>query len=197
MRAFLKKLRHSEAGFTLTEIIAVLAITVAVMVMVYNMFIISQRAFMAGDNFLEISQNARILLDRLGRELRQTPAIATDLPPDKNQIGWPPAQEIMFQDGHDEPEIVYLRYYLNQNGVYRQKLYYYFEEEPATKVKWDAVDSFGQPPEQAIIEEKIIAEYIEQLQFYGNDLTTIEIVLNKNGNVSHFLTSIWGRNTRN
>ncbi|MDP2586502.1 MAG: hypothetical protein Q8P32_01905 [Candidatus Komeilibacteria bacterium] len=197
MTKLLKKLIRSKAGFTLTEIVSVLTISVAVMIMVYNIFIVSQRVFMAGDNFLEISQNARILLDRLSRELRQTPEIATDLPPDKNQVGWPPAAEIMFQDGHDQPEIVYLRYYLDQSAVYRQRLYYYFNEEPGTKVKWNAVDSFGQPPEQSVIEQKIIAEYVEQIRFYGADLTTIEINLKKNNNASHFLTSIWGRNTRN
>lgn len=197
MKPWFKKLSRSKAGFTLTEIVSVMTISVAVMVMIYNIFIVSQRAFLAGDNFLEISQNARILLDRLSRELRQTPAIATDLPPDQSQIGFPPAPEIMFQDGHDQPEIVYLRYYLDQNSVNRQKLYYFFDEEPGTKVEWDATDSFGQPPEQAIIEEKIIAEYVEQMRFYGNSLTTVEIVLNKNGNLSHFLTSVWGRNTRN
>ena len=190
-------LLESQAGFTLTEIISVLTISVAVMVMVANVFIISQKTFSAGDNLLEISQNARILLDRLTRELRQTPAIATDLPPDKNQVGFPPAEEIMFQDGHDEPEIVYLKYYLNQGRIIRQKLYYYFNEEPATKVKWNATDSFGQPPQQSIMEEKTIAEYVEQMQFYGDPLTSIEIRLDKNGKLSHFFTSIWGRNTRN
>lgn len=194
---FLGRLRSNQAGFTLTEIISVLTISVMVMVMVYNIFIISQRTFITGDNFLEISQNARILLDRLTRELRQTPAIATDLPPDQEQVGFPPAAEIMFQDGHDEPEIVYLKYYLNQNQVIRQKLYYFFNEEPTTKVRWDATDSFGQPPEQAITEEKIIAEYVEQMLFYGDNQTTVEILLEKNQTSGHFLTGIWGRNTRN
>ena len=196
-KTFSAKALSGQAGFTLTEIMSVLTISVAVMVMVYNIFIISQKTFSSGDNLLEISQNARILLDRLTRELRQTPQIATDLPVDKNQVGFLPADEIMFQDGHDAPEIVYIRYFLDQNRVIRQKLYYYFNEEPSTKVEWNATDSFGQLPEQTIMEEKTVAEYIEQIQFYGASLTSIEIWLDKNNQEAHFFTSIWGRNTRN
>ncbi|MFA6304678.1 MAG: hypothetical protein WCV73_04790 [Patescibacteria group bacterium] len=184
-------------GFTLTEVVSVLGLTVMIMVLIYNVFLISQKSFIKGDEKMEITQNARILLDRLSRELRQTQEITTALPSDKDQVGFPPAAEIMFQDGHDEQNIQYLRYYAIGALIKRQKIVYFFSAEPDNYVKWNALDQFGQPPNQSVIDEKDIAEYVSQMQFYGDNLINIDLSLIKNQSTSRFFTSIWGRNIGN
>ena len=160
------------------------------------LFLISQKTFSVSSEHLEITQNGRIFLDRITRELRQSWAIATPLPANKNVDGFPPPEEIMFQDGHGVPDVEYIRYYLDQGELKRQRIIYFFQIEPTTHVYYNAVDDFGSSPQSQILDERIIAEYINELQFYGDKLIYIETTLVKNNSTQHFITGIWGRNTR-
>ena len=114
----------NQYGFTLTEIISVFGLALVITLIMYNIFLLSQDSFGVGDKHLEISQNGRVFFDRLSRELRQTPEIVTGLPATKDVIGFPPAEEIEFQDGHDIETIEYIRYYLDGNLVKRQRKKY-------------------------------------------------------------------------
>ena len=192
----MKRAFKNESGFTLTEIISVLGLTLLLTLIIYNLFIISQKAFSAGDRQLEITQNGRIFLDRLSRELRQTEEIVTALPATKDVEGFPPATEIEFQDGHGLPDIQYLRYYVDSGQVKRLRKVYFFETEPETYVYWNAQDEFGQPPSSLVVEERLIAEYVSDLDFYGSTVTYIEVWLNKQNSDLHLYTGVWGRNTR-
>ncbi|MCX6785969.1 MAG: prepilin-type N-terminal cleavage/methylation domain-containing protein [Candidatus Komeilibacteria bacterium] len=188
--------KKNQRGFTLTEVLTVLGITIIITLITYDIFLVSQQSFKKGDAALEITQNGRIFLDRLTRELRQTPEIATSLPPAKTTQGFPPAAEIMFADGHDVPDIQYLRYFLNNGMVKRQRLVYYFATEPGVYVHWNARDAFGQLPQSSVLEERDIAEYVNQIKFYGAGVTYMEIWLTKGLSTAHFYTGVWGRNTR-
>ena len=183
-------------GFTLMEVIGVLGITIIITLIIYQTFLISQKTFAISSEHLEITQNGRIFLDRITRELRQAWAIATPLPADKNIEGFPPPTEIMFQDGHGVPDVEYIKYYLDGNQLKRQRIIYFFQTEPATHVFYDAKDDFGNSPQSQILDERTIAEYINQLILYGNTVTYIEINLSKNNSTQHFITGIWGRNIR-
>jgi len=186
----------SKIGFTIIEVVIVISIAMLILLITYDVLLVSQKSFTMGDVRLELVQNSRVILDRLTREIRQTPEIVTSLPQTNSEIGFPPADEIQFQDGHGLEDIQYLRYYLIDSSLYRQRIVYFFSEEPATYVVWNAFDGFGQPPESTILENKIIAEYINDIDFYGSNIIYIDIWLSKHNLIEHFYTGIWGRNTR-
>jgi len=183
-------------GFTLVEMITVIGISILIFLIIYDTFLISNQSFNIGDQRLELIQNGRIILDRLTRELRQSMEIVTSLPATKNDPFFEPPTEILFQDGHDADTIQYLKYYLDNNLLKRQKIVYYFTAEPETYVYWNAQDQFGQSPISSIADERVIAEYISDILYYGENLTNIEVYLNKENSNLHLLTSIWGRNKR-
>ena len=185
-----------KKGFTVIEVVIVVSITMLILLMTYDIFLISQKSFRIGDTRLELVQNSRVVLDRLTREIRQTPEIVTALPATKSEIGFPPPDELQFQDGHGLTDIQYLRYYLIDESLYRQRIVYYFPEEPGTYVAWNAVDEFLQPPDSSVLENRIIAEYITDIDYYGDNNIYIEIWLQKFDITEHFYTGIWGRNTR-
>lgn len=190
------KVRDKGKGFTLIEIVIVTTLAVVILLIIYDVFLVSHQAYQIGDTKLELLQNGRIVLDRLVRELRQTPDIVTELPPTKLEVGFPPPKEIQFQDGHDVSTIQYLKYFLIGNALQRQRTVYYFPEEPEIYVVWNAQNELGQPPTANILEDKIIAEYLSDLAFYGSHVVNIEVWLTKGESQEHLLTAVWGRNTR-
>lgn len=183
-------------GFTIIELIIVISLTLVVFLIIYDVYLVSHKAFGRGDVKLELLQNGRIVLDRLTRELRQTQEIVTQLPATKIEIGFPPPNEIQFQDGHGLENIQYLKYLLIDHSLIHQRIIYYFPEEPDNYVYWNAKDEFGNPPISNTLENKVIAEYINNLAFYGNSLINVEIWLAKNNVTEHLYSGVWGRNTR-
>lgn len=186
----------SLSGFTLIEIMVVMGIFMLLFLVIYQMFLISNKAFTSGDQRLELIQNGRIILDRITRELRQGIEVVTILPLTKDDPLLPPPSEIIFQDGHDATNIEYLKYSLDNNLLKRERIAYYFSSEPETYVYWNSKDENNQPPIATVLEEKIIAEYLDNIIFYGSELVTMEIFLKKNITELHLLTSVWGRNRR-
>ena len=141
----LKSAIYNTRGFTLLELLISISIFVLVMLTVYSLFSLGQRAYRRGGEEMEIWQNARTSLDRMTREIRQAENIVTVLPPSETDPLNPPVNELQFQDGHDNTEIIYIRYYLDGTDLMRQRLGYYFPDTPAVYVKWDSLDSFGNP----------------------------------------------------
>lgn len=89
-------LPKNNKGFTLTEMVISIAIFGLVIVIVYSSYALSRRSYLEGENVAEITQNGRVILERLSREIRQAREIVTELPEDRTN---PPA-EIKFRDGH-------------------------------------------------------------------------------------------------
>ena len=90
---FLKK---KGEGFTLTEMTIVIAIFILIVTAVYSAFILNQRAYLSGERMAEITQNGRVILERITREIRQAREIITEIPAERVN----PPNEIIFQDGH-------------------------------------------------------------------------------------------------
>ena len=178
------------------EIVMVIFLTLTILFVVYDILLFSQRVKNNSDNRLELIQNGRIILDRLSRELRQTPSLVTELPATKNEVGFPPVSQIEFQDGHDTAQIQYIKYFVDNFLLKRQLIGYYFPDEPENYVYAGTQDEFGNPPEEDILDERTIAEYLSNLEIYGNKVVYLEIYLNKNQVEEHYYTGVWGRNTR-
>lgn len=83
-------------GFTLTEMVVAITIFVLILVTVYSSYTLSHRAYREGERAAEITQNGRVILERVVREIRQAKAIAMELSEERAGA----TSTIIFQDGH-------------------------------------------------------------------------------------------------
>lgn len=187
----LKKI-SSQKGFTLSELTITLSITILVFILLLSTYILSQQSFRKSYDKYEIVQNARVFNERLARELRQTPEIVTALAENADSA----ISEIKFQDGHDTSQIRYINYYKSGSNIRRQELYYYFDSDPLTGVKWNQLDPSGNPPsEMTILHDNLVGEYIDKLLFYGKDkLVNVDSCFLKNNEKIYIHSKITGRN---
>lgn len=90
------KKRPYQLGFTLTEMMVVVAVSFLIIIALYSAYSLSWRGYVAGEEIAEITQNGRVILERMSREIRQAQEITTELPGERVI----PPEEIKFQDGH-------------------------------------------------------------------------------------------------
>jgi len=184
-----------QNGFTMLEIIVSLALFVIVIILVSSIYLLAQKSYNKSSDLAELTQNARVCLDRLSRELRQSVNIVTALPPTDSDPENPPAEEIFFQDGHNISQITYLRYYLDGTNLMRKHTAYHFASEPTIYVTYNTTDQYGNSPDEKILENRIIGEYFSQLKFWDNSGSiSIAIELNKGSNNFKIRTSVYPRN---
>jgi len=181
-------------GFTIIELLVSITIAVILFGAVTAIYNIGQNIYYRTDAKAEITQNGRVILDRLIREVRQTPNIITTLPPTTDD---PPnlPSEIMFEDGHNATQIQYIRYYLTGTDIYRQIIVYYFDSAPDDYVYWHTTDQQGDPPLMLTLEDKLIGEYVVDIEFWGDSLININVYLNKGTQSEIINTSVYGRNS--
>ncbi|MDP3900161.1 MAG: prepilin-type N-terminal cleavage/methylation domain-containing protein [bacterium] len=193
---FLKKNKIKNFGFTLIEVMISISIFVIIVTIVYSTYNLAQRSYRTGGNDNELWQNARVVLDRATREIRQSQEIVTVLPPTSGDIINPPKDEIEFQDGHDTTDISYIKYYLDNASreIYREEFAYYFNDEPTIFVRWDSLDGFGNPPLKTAPQTQLIGEFFETLSIWGTNLINIAVTLEKNGQNTELITAVYGRN---
>ncbi len=189
----ISKKKFNNQGFSLIEIVIVISISVILFMIVAMVYYISQSTYQKTDTRAEITQNGRVITDRLIRELRQAQIVITNLPADTSNPALVPS-EIKFQDGHSGSIIAYIRYYLDDQNIKREYSYYYFPADPSTHVYIHAIDQYGAAPLQVITEDKIIGEHVSDLNFWGNGLININLYLIKNSETITLSTSIYGRN---
>lgn len=184
---------HSPSGFTIIELVVAISLMVLLLMMVMGIYVISQRAYTKIDHQAEISQNGRVIMDRLVRELRQTPDIVTDLPVDNSDPESLP-NELLFQDGHDISTISYLRYYLAAGELHRQIITYSFASAPGFYVRWSDIDQGGNPPDATIVEDKVIGEFVSDVEFWNFPLVNINLYLEYDDQNLIINTAVYGRN---
>jgi type II secretory pathway component PulJ len=193
--------KKSTDGFTIIEVVISLAIATLIFLLVTSLYILIQKTYQETDAKAEITQNGRVILDRMVRELRQTPDIITELPATIDASSTPPT-EIMFQNGHNTSTdststIEYIRYFLDGTNIERQIIVYYFPSEPTYYVhSYDTdKDPPHNPPIQAIMEQKTVGEYAGNIEFWGSGgLININLYLSRNGQSSIISTAVYGRN---
>lgn len=191
----MKNINKSPQGFSLLEILVSLSLFTFAILLVNSMYSLSQKTYNKGASKGELVQNARVSLDRMGRELRQAVDIITVLPATDSAPLNPPTNEILFQDGHDISQTTYLRYYLDGTDLKRSHIAYYFSSDPGTYVTHDSLDQSGYSPEELIIEDRIVGEYFNELQFWGSGgLVYISLNLEKNQDSFNTETSVFRRN---
>jgi len=196
--------KNIQKGFTLVEILVFITIFLLVSIGIFNIFSFSQVFYGQKAVQSELLQNGRVILERITREIRQGEGMVTQLP----QVPENPALEIEFQDGHTPSpyeylgsDYYYIRYYFSSSTkeLYRQYKVYCFDacEYCNTYSRWD--DTRIEGPDtvhthECILEEKIIGEYIKDLNFWGSGLINVSLTLNNKGQELTFQTKIFGRN---
>jgi len=192
-------------GFTIIEMLIVIAIFCLVVGLVLNIFVFSQNFYRQTENNLELLQNGRIILERISRDLRQAAEMVTALPQVPDNPDNPPTQEIEFQDGHAPSpyqdlgsNYYYIRYYLDSDSkeVHRQYRIYCFEPCAvcSSYYRWNDIDEQGFQPQACNLEDEVVGEYLLDLRFWGSGLIGIALDLSKSGQVINLKTAIWARN---
>src|SRR4030042_5028455 len=107
-----------KKGFSLPELLIAITITALVVEAAYFASRIGQETVKTTAEKIELAQNARVILDRMSREIRQATDIVTELPPGNDDPADPPKNTIMFEDGHSAIN-QYISYRLENNNAYR------------------------------------------------------------------------------
>ena len=185
----------NKKGFSILEILVSVSLFVFLILLVNSMFTLSQKSYNTGSDKGELTQNARVSVDRLSREIRQSEEIVTLMPPTDTTTGFPPVDELFFQDGHDMSHTTYIRYYLSGTDLMRANIAYYFAADPSVYVRWDSLDASLNSPETAVLENRIIGEFFNRLEFWGDDnLINISCGLGKDTSELNIDTRVYSRN---
>jgi hypothetical protein len=177
------------------EILVAVFLFSFLMIMTGESYLLAQRSFKKGAEEGELAQNARVALDRISREIRQSGSIISSLPPSADDPENPPISEFIIGDGHNPETITYIRYYLSGNDLMRQHYGYYLSDNPETFVTPETTDEFGNPPLIEYFSDDVIGEYFESLGFYGSGgLVNINLSLLKNARAMNITISVYSRN---
>lgn len=180
-----------KKSFTLVEILTVVFLGSVIIIAAYSIYLISYKSFKKNSASSELTQNARIALERTSREIRQAVEIVTDLPVDPG-VGTPPSA-IEFQDGHDTSKIQYITYYLSGTDLHRELAHYAFALTPDEWVLKSTKDAEGNSPEKYST-DAVKAEKISSLQFWGDETITIRLSVSDGSSTYTFETKTLGRN---
>ncbi len=184
-----------QLGFTVFEVTVSIALFTIIIMLTGSMYTLSQRSYNKGSTNAELSQNARVSLDRLSREVRQSIEVVSILPLTDTDPMNPPVDEIFFQDGHEADDVRYIRYYLDGTNLKRLIVVYYFEIEPSNYVFYNSLDEDSDPPVELIVEDRDVGEYFNDLDFWGNDeFVYISMSLAKGNETLDIRTGISSRN---
>lgn len=183
-----------EKGFSLPELLITITVLIVALGLVYSTHLLSQKSYREVETLTEITQNGRIIFERMTREIRQAKEIVTELSEDEPEETVGPAQGIIFEDGHREEPYYYIHYFKENTNLKQEIIVYYFSGDSSTYVPWDAAPPEGQTLEQAILENRIIGEYITGIKFWGSGVINIFITLEKNNKKINLRTKISGRN---
>ena len=190
----------TKKGLTLIELLMAVSLSAILLGALYAVYSISYQAYKSGINKAELNQNARIAMERMSRDLRQTNCLVTSLPKNINTFN-PPSNEIKFQDGHDTEQIQYIRYFHDGTDLKREVTHYYISSDTDKWVEYNTIAPEGSTrieiPNPAG-EARTIADKITSLKFYGSDtserLINIEITASNSAGTYTYKTIISARN---
>jgi prepilin-type N-terminal cleavage/methylation domain-containing protein len=194
-----KRLKNRKA-FTLVEILTVVLLGSLIIMAAYTVYLASYKSYKKNTESSELTQNARIALERMSREIRQAQDIIDPLsmPPSADS---PTQNIIVFQDGHTifstpSPDptcsIQYIEYTISNGNLTRTIIQYKDPLQSNMCVKYDPLNpqliTYRLPLE-------IKAEKLKTLKFWGtNSLITIYIEDTDNQSTYQFETQTSPRN---
>jgi len=202
------KIKNSSQGFTLVEVLVAMGIFVIAVILIFSIYLTSQKFYQKTETSAEILQNSRVILERIARELRQTQDIITVLPQVPDNPSLPPTDEIEFQDGHSpspyvalDSDYYYIRYYVSEDTgeVNRQYKVYCFEDCSVCSIyfKWNdtqMIEGVLTTAHSCLLEDRVIGEFVQEMNFWGAGVINISFKLQKLNQQMDFQTSVFGRN---
>jgi prepilin-type N-terminal cleavage/methylation domain-containing protein len=163
-----------RAGFTLIEVLVATTLSVGLIGLAGSAYIQSERLTVAQADELAVAQNARVLVDRISRDVRQTTEFIATLP-DNAAEG---VTVVEFVDGHEPPPggPYYLRYELVDQEVWRRRQYYYRPSQPEVRVDYNPSETIYEEgagaPDDALVrhldESTLVADGVTDLAFWGS-----------------------------
>lgn len=183
-----------KRAFSLTELLVAILISSLLVGITVSMYSLIRKSMAQDQVKSDSTQNARVSLDRISRELRQTPQVVTVLPANESDNSVTQPGAIEFEDGHAN-DLSYKRYYLSGTTLRMQVKEYYFASSPSTRVRYNAVDGSGNLPTAANVNTyQDVAEMVQSMSFYGS--SRIKIVMVTGDGIQNFTlqTSVEGRN---
>jgi len=189
----MKKEKSDYKGFTLFEALIAITVGVTLLGLLLSIYVLSIKSMVSGQDRSEITQDSRIIIERLTRDIRQARAIATILPIDTRDPENPAPSEIEIQDGHIDA-LQYIKYYVSGDELRREIAEYYFPSDSEILVPIDAEDDFGNPAQKNIISDNAVASHIESIIYYGNNPIYIDLTLKKAQTIHSTRTTVYGRN---
>lgn len=179
-------------AFTLSEVLIVITILIVVITAVYSGYFLGQKAYRESEISAEITQNGRVILERITREIRQAKEIVGDFPEEREGA----EDEITFEDGHISDSYNYIHYFKSGGSIEREVIVYYFSGDfDQSPVPWSAIPPQGQTLEVKNLEEaKIIGEYVDTLELWGSRIINVAINLKEKDKSLNLETAILGRN---
>jgi prepilin-type N-terminal cleavage/methylation domain-containing protein len=183
-----------QFGFTVIELLVAVIISsvlISLTIATYNLF---RKTAIADQSKSDLDQNGRVAIDRLTRNIRQTPDIVTILPDDANDTSVAEPHEIEFEDGNTG-DLTYQRYYLNGTTLELDTKEYYFTADPSTRVHWNTRDASSNLPVAHVISTQDIALNVSNFTLYG--YKPVEVYLttsDPSGQKFMLRTAVTGRN---
>jgi prepilin-type N-terminal cleavage/methylation domain-containing protein len=158
----------NRRAFTLVELMVALLISSILISVTASIYVLIRKSIALDQNRSDIGQNARISMDRITRDLRQTREVVTVLPTSPTDLSVTQPGQILFEDGHpattDSDYLTYRNYYLTPSGVLNLDIdYYYVSPDTTTRVHWTTPNAT-----LAVISTVAIAEHVGSLSFYNN-----------------------------
>lgn len=181
-----------KKGFTLIELLITIAIFLMIMAAVYSSFSLSQKASKESQDSAEITQNGRVIIEKISREIRQVKEIVGDFPDTRESA----VSSIIFEDGHITDSYHYVHYFKSDGEIKREVLGFYFSADPLQELQpWDALPPPDETLETKTLEaEAVIGEWVEKLEFWGSDVVNISLTLTKKAKTLVLGTKIFCRN---
>lgn len=188
--------RRARPAFTLTEVLVATGVIAIALTLIYSIVQVSHRTYLTGERRAELAQNARVIMDRVVREYRQTPELITALPDVPDDPFFLPPDELFFRNGHQLTPITYIRYWHNpaNHTVNRQTIAYDFASAPGTYVLFSAVDGSGNSPLEHILSDEVIGEFVDSFTPWGGRTVTLDLTLRKVDTTLEVRTQVLGRN---
>lgn len=124
-----------RSAFTVVELLVAMLVSGILVGLTVSTFMLFQKNMSIDQNKADLSQNARLVLDRLSREIRQTAQIVTTLP----------ASEIEYENGHTQDPTdpnyrLYFRYFISNGSLMLETKEYYvgsLPTSPSQRLEWD------------------------------------------------------------
>jgi len=155
-------------GFTLSELVIAAAIASILAGLTAASYISIQRLVARGQDDLLAASTARVIIDRVSRDLRQALVVVDSIPPDAADG----LTSLEFEDGHDVDPAgpTYITYSLDGTDVRRNRHYYYLTSSPNQRLPYNAgvVGQGGFAVASLSGEDYIIADRVSDLRFYGS-----------------------------